>query len=88
MRGKKVSIPLFLLFSRQVVEKELQIQDREKMYIELKQVMQRQPGPEVAEQLHIYQHTLKEKTKQLKASVTIIYECMYIYVIIRAWHQS
>ena len=36
--------------------------------MELKQVMQRQPGPEVAEQLQIYQQTLKEKTKQMKAS--------------------
>ena len=61
-----------LLLCFQVVEKELQIQDREKMYIELKQVLQRQPGPEVAEQLQIYQHTLKEKNKQMKASVPIV----------------
>ncbi|CAF4610409.1 unnamed protein product, partial [Rotaria socialis] len=27
----------------------------------------RQPGPEVAEQLSIYQETLKAKTKQLKS---------------------
>lgn len=57
----------------QVVEKELQIQEREKMYMELKQLMQRQPGPEVAEQLQIYQHTLKEKTKQMKASIPLLY---------------
>jgi len=30
-------------------------------------VLERQPGPEVAEQLSIYEHTLKEKTRQLKA---------------------
>lgn len=51
----------------QVVEKELLIQEKEKLYMELKAILQRQPGPEVAEQLQIYQQTLKEKTKQMKA---------------------
>ncbi len=50
----------------QVVEKELLIQEKEKLYMELKQILQRQPGPEVAEQLQIYQQALKEKTKQMK----------------------
>ena len=50
----------------QVVEKELLIQEKEKLYMELKAILQRQPGPEVAEQLQIYQQTLKEKTKQMK----------------------
>lgn len=50
----------------QVVEKELLIQEKEKLYMEMKQVLQRQPGPEVAEQLQIYQQSLKEKTKQMK----------------------
>ena len=42
--------------------------------MELKQILQRQPGPEVAEQLQIYQQTLKEKTKQMKvsSSVTVV----------------
>ena len=42
------------------------IQEKEKLYIELKQILARQPGPEVAEQLQIYQGSLKEKTKQMK----------------------
>jgi len=49
-----------------VVEKELLIKEKEKLYIELKQILARQPGPEVAEQLSIYQQNLKEKTKQMK----------------------
>ena len=49
-----------------MVEKELLIQEKEKLYMELKQILQRQPGPEVAEQLQIYQQTLKDKTKQMK----------------------
>ena len=35
--------------------------------MELKQILARQPGPEVAEQLQIYQQTLKEKTKQMRS---------------------
>ena len=39
----------------QVVEKDLLIQEKEKLYMELKNILSRQPGPEVAEQLSIYQ---------------------------------
>ncbi len=53
--------------TEEVVEKELLIQEKEKLYVELKHILARQPGPEVAEQLQIYQGTLKEKTKQMKA---------------------
>ena len=41
-------------------------QEKEKLYVELKHILARQPGPEAAEQLQIYRHTLREKTKQLK----------------------
>lgn len=58
--------PFLIPPSPQVVEKELLIQEKEKLYMEMKQVLQRQPGPEVAEQLQIYQQSLKEKTKQMK----------------------
>jgi predicted RNase H-like nuclease (RuvC/YqgF family) len=50
-----------------VVEKDVVIQEKEKLYIELKNLLARQPGPEVAEQLSIYQQNLKEKTRQMKA---------------------
>ena len=36
--------------------------------MELKQILARQPGPEVAEQLSMYQSTAKEKTKQMKVN--------------------
>ncbi|KAG9461393.1 hypothetical protein GDO78_017029 [Eleutherodactylus coqui] len=52
--------------TEEVVEKELLLQEKEKLYIELKHILARQPGPEAAEQLQIYQQTLREKTKQLK----------------------
>lgn len=35
--------------------------------MELKNVLARQPGPEVAEQLAVYQQNLKEKQRQMKA---------------------
>ncbi|KAI4550823.1 hypothetical protein MJT46_018330 [Ovis ammon polii x Ovis aries] len=41
-------------------------EEKEKLYVELKHILARQPGPEAAEQLQIYRHTLREKTKQLK----------------------
>jgi hypothetical protein len=35
--------------------------------VELKNILARQPGPEVAEQVALYQGSLRGKTKQLKA---------------------
>lgn len=43
------------------------IQQKEKLYLELKNILARQPGPEVAEQLAAYQSALADKGKQLKA---------------------
>ncbi|KAE8589301.1 hypothetical protein XENTR_v10017517 [Xenopus tropicalis] len=53
--------------TEEVVEKELLLQEKEKLYVELKHILARQPGPEAAEQLQVYQKTLRDKTKQLKA---------------------
>jgi len=53
--------------TEEVVEKDVIIQEKEKLYVELKNLLARQPGPEVAEQLSIYQQNLKQKTAQMKA---------------------
>ncbi|CAM9510540.1 unnamed protein product [Chrysoparadoxa australica] len=53
--------------TEEVVEKDLQLQEKEKMYLEMKTILARQPGPEVSEQLSIYQASLKEKSRQMKA---------------------
>jgi chromosome segregation ATPase len=53
--------------TEEVVEKDLLIQEKEKLYVELKNILARQPGPEVAEQLSVYQQNLKDKTRQMKA---------------------
>ena len=44
-----------------VAESDVLIQEKEKLYVELKNVLARQPGPEVAEQLAVYQDNLKGK---------------------------
>mmetsp|Transcript_20814 Transcript_20814/g.48084 ORF Transcript_20814/g.48084 Transcript_20814/m.48084 type:complete len:895 (+) Transcript_20814:173-2857(+) len=49
--------------TEEVVEKDLLIQEKEKLYVELKNILARQPGPEVAEQLSIYQQNLREKIR-------------------------
>jgi len=53
--------------TEEVAEKDALIQQKEKLYVELKAILARQPGPEVAEQLGIYQNNLAEKLKQMKA---------------------
>merc|ERR1712070_1034456 len=50
-----------------VVEKDLLITEKEKLYVELKNILARQPGPEVAEQLSVYQSSLRNKTRQMKS---------------------
>ena len=53
--------------TEEVVEKDMLIQEKERLYLELKKILARQPGPEVAEQLSVYQSSLKDKTRQMKA---------------------
>ena len=53
--------------TEEVVEKDLLIQEKDKLYVELKSILARQPGPEVAEQLSVYQSNLRAKTRQMKA---------------------
>ncbi|KAL7691948.1 hypothetical protein Plhal304r1_c008g0033701 [Plasmopara halstedii] len=46
--------------------KDLLIVEKEKLYVELKTILARQPGAEVAEQLLVYKETLKGKQTQMK----------------------
>jgi chromosome segregation ATPase len=52
--------------TEEVVDKEAQIQEKEKLYVQLKHIIARQPGPEVAEQLAWYSQNLKDKTAHMK----------------------
>merc|ERR1711981_1119427 len=53
--------------TEEVVEKDLQIQEKEKLYVALKSILARQPGPEVREQLEMYEENLQAKKKQMRA---------------------
>ncbi|TYZ66819.1 hypothetical protein PybrP1_004219 [[Pythium] brassicae (nom. inval.)] len=46
--------------------KDLLILEKEKLYVELKTILARQPGAEVAEQLAVYKETLKAKQNQMR----------------------
>lgn len=57
-----------------ITELDLLIQEKEKLYVELKNIISRQPdGNEIAEQLLVYQQTYKEKNKQLKSMEDELY---------------
>lgn len=56
--------------TEEVVERDLLIQEKDKLYIELKNILARQPGPEIAEQLSIYQQGVRNKTKSMKATAS------------------
>ncbi|KAL7753158.1 Cilia- and flagella-associated protein 58 [Sorochytrium milnesiophthora] len=53
--------------TEQVVEKELLLQAKEKLYQELKSMLSRVPGPEVVEQAESFKTALREKTREMKA---------------------
>eukprot|EP00930_Biecheleria_cincta_P088491 TRINITY_DN77735_c0_g1_i1.p1 TRINITY_DN77735_c0_g1~~TRINITY_DN77735_c0_g1_i1.p1 ORF type:complete len:840 (+),score=309.65 TRINITY_DN77735_c0_g1_i1:49-2568(+) len=57
---------LLIAKTEEVVEKDALIQEKEKLYVQLKNIIARQPGPEVAEQLAWYSQNLKEKTAHMK----------------------
>merc|ERR1719456_972608 len=53
--------------TEEAVEKDLAIQEKEKLYLEMSNLLLKQPGPEVVEEVSKQQSQLKEKTKQMKA---------------------
>jgi len=57
----------FIAKTEEAVEKDLLIHEKEKLFIELQNILASQPGPEAAEQVSAMQQALKERTKQMKA---------------------
>ncbi|OLQ10911.1 Coiled-coil domain-containing protein 147, partial [Symbiodinium microadriaticum] len=53
--------------TEEVVAKDVEIQEKEKLHKELTSILEKQPGPEVLEQLEQYQETYNAKLKQMKA---------------------
>merc|ERR1712228_12916 len=53
--------------TEEAVEKDLAIQEKEKLYLEMNNLLEKQPGPEVLSEVAKQQNSLKEKTKTMKA---------------------
>merc|ERR1712187_296672 len=53
--------------TEEAVEKDLAIQEKEKLYIEMRSLLEKQPGPELVEEVAKQQSSLQEKTKHMKA---------------------
>lgn len=60
--------------TEEVAEKDVLIQEKEKLYVELKNILAKQAGPEVAEKLGTYQKNLKERSQQLRDMMESIKE--------------
>lgn len=68
--------------SAEVETKDDNIQDKEKLYVNLRKVLARQPGSETAEQLRLYAATLREKQgkfKQMNNELTMYQTRVYEY---------
>lgn len=68
--------------SSEVEKKDDAIQEKEKLYVDLRKVLARQPGSEAAEQLRLYAATLREKKskfKQMKAELKMYQSKVYEY---------
>lgn len=53
--------------TEEAVEKDLTIQEKEKLYLEMENLLAKQPPPSVVEEVGKQQQALKDKTKQMKA---------------------
>lgn len=51
-----------------VVRKDLLLQEKERLYHELREILARQPGPELAAQMSAYQQKLKRTVVSMKAT--------------------
>eukprot|EP00792_Barthelona_sp_PAP020_P007034 TRINITY_DN3097_c1_g1_i1.p1 TRINITY_DN3097_c1_g1~~TRINITY_DN3097_c1_g1_i1.p1 ORF type:complete len:907 (+),score=264.66 TRINITY_DN3097_c1_g1_i1:53-2722(+) len=53
--------------SQEVITKDLMIEEKEKLFAKLKQILSKLPGPEVSDQLNAYQKEIETKKDQMKA---------------------
>lgn len=74
--------------TEEVVERDLLIQEKEKLYVELKNILARQPGPEVAEQLSTYQANIREKNKQMKSMASELNTHQAQVPFSAPWHDA
>lgn len=53
--------------TEEVMKKNIIIQKQQQQQLELEKLLARQPGPEISEELTLYQSNVRKKTKQMKA---------------------
>jgi predicted RNase H-like nuclease (RuvC/YqgF family) len=53
--------------TEELVERELMLQEKDKQFEETQKLLARQPGPELSMQLSVYQKSLRDKNRQMKA---------------------
>jgi len=53
--------------TEEVTTKDFEIQEKERLHLELTSILEKQPGPEVKNQLQMYQENLGAKMKQMNA---------------------
>ena len=58
--------------TEEVVEKEIMISHKEQLYAQVKQVLQRQPGPEVADELRVVREAVKTKVRESKVHIPLL----------------
>ncbi|KAL0483555.1 hypothetical protein AKO1_014533 [Acrasis kona] len=54
------------------MERDLVIQEKEKLYVELKNILAKQPGPELWEQLNTLHEKIKKKNDELKHAASVL----------------
>ena len=55
--------------TEEVVEKEQVIAQKDRLYNEVKEILQRQPGPEVFEELRVAKDSVKTKVRECKVII-------------------
>lgn len=80
--------------TEEIIEKDVAVQEKSKSIFELKKILARQPGPDIAEKMNECQTNLREKSRQMKAMAgelnmyqaqvsidSILFNNIYIYFI-------
>ncbi|KAJ8415994.1 hypothetical protein AAFF_G00380160, partial [Aldrovandia affinis] len=62
--------------TKELEETEMLLQRRQESCVELKHILARQPGPEVAEQIQVYNQTMRGKKRKLKAVRSDVNTCV------------
>lgn len=66
MHNFNITYRRLLRQSSEAIERERQLKEAERLYLSLRQVVARQPGPELQDQLHKTQKALKVNTTKMK----------------------